>query len=132
MIYKVNTFYSEPTYFDESENVNAKADAEKLLSDVKAEVLEKEAVRFSVCSTFVNGNDSIWREVLDTDPEETVCKVFDTFTGLYTEVSNKTEALNLNEQKKQEFLNSVGLDKVYEVDEIPSAQQPVSIGTQSL
>lgn len=133
MIYKVNGYNTESTYFDETTNPNAKADAEALLSEKQKEVLAYEAVRFSICSTFVNGNDTTWREVQESDPENTVCQVFDTFTGTYTEVQNKTEAYSLNEQKKQQFLASVQLDKVYELEAMPDLlSQPVTQGTQSL
>jgi hypothetical protein len=132
MIYKVNKFYSEPEYFDDSTNPNAKTDAEALLAQVRFEVLAKEAVRFSICATFVNGPDTIWREVLDTDPEETVCKVFDTFTGQYTEVSTKTKAFALNEEKKQYFLTNCGLNAVEKLEKMPEITQPTTQGTQNL
>ena len=124
MIYQVNGFNTQPTYFDEATNANAKIEAEALLETTKATVLSQEAVRFSICATFVNGNDTTWREVQETDPEDTVCQVFDTFTGVYTQVNSKTEAYALNEQKKQEFLTSLGLDKVIELTEMPTEQQP--------
>ena len=136
MIYRVNGYNVEPTYFDESTNPNAKTDAQAFLKQKQKDVLAYEAVRFSVCATFVNGNDTTWREVQESDPEDTICQVFDTFTGTYTQCANKTEAFALNEQKKQAFLASVGLDKVYEVDSMPtklgSLPQPISEGTQSL
>lgn len=122
MIYKVSGHLDSPVYFDETVNPNAKAEAEAIFKQKQQEVLNSEASRFSICATFVNGNDTTWREVLDTDPEETICQVFDTFTGTYTQVNSKTEAFALNEQKKQEFLVSIGLDKVYEVSEIPVKQ----------
>lgn len=133
MIYKVNGFNVEPTYFDDTTNPNAKAEAEALLAQKQADVLAYEAVRFSVCATFVNGNDTTWREVQDSDPEDTVCQVFDTFTGIYTQCANKTEAFALNDQKKQAFLASVLLDKVYITTEnLGELPQPVSNGTQDL
>ena len=116
MIYQVYGFNVEPTYFDDATNANAKTDAETLLAQKQKDVLAYEAIRFSICATFVDGNNTTWREIKDTDPEDTICQVFDTFTGSYTQVSNKTEAYALNEQKKQNFLLSVGLDKVYEAD----------------
>ena len=116
MIYQVYGFNVEPTYFDDATNANAKTDAEILLAQKQKDVLAYEAIRFSICATFVDGNNTTWREIKDTDPEDTICQVFDTFTGSYTQVSNKTEAYALNEQKKQNFLLSVGLDKVYEAD----------------
>ena len=118
MIYKVNGYNTEPTYFDEANDVDAKAAAEALLAQTQQDVLSIESIRFSICATFVNGNDTTWREVLESDPEDTICQVFDTFTGSYTQVNSKTEANELNEQKKQEFLASCRLDKVYEVTEI--------------
>jgi hypothetical protein len=131
MIYQVNGYNSEPTYFDELDNPNAKSDAEALLAQKQIDVLAYEAVRFSICATFVNGNDTTWREVQESDPEDTVCQVFDTFTGQYTECPNKTEAYALNEQKKKQFLEIAGLDKVYEkVAPNPSLPQPVTEGTQ--
>lgn len=119
MIYQVNGYNVAPTYFDEATNNNAKADAEALLTQKQQDVLAYEALRFSICATFVNGNDTTWRAVEESDPENTTCQVFDTFTGKYVECSSKTEAYNLNRQKQQQFLESVGLDKVYEVDSIP-------------
>ena len=133
MIYQVNGFNVEPTYFDEATHANAKSEAEALLAQKQADVLAYEAVRFSVCATFVNGNDTTWREVQESDPEDTICQVFDTFTGTYTQVNCKTEANALNEQKKQAFLASIGLDSVKELSELPKPpEQPISNGTQTL
>lgn len=154
MIYKVNGYNNLPTYYVEQSVFDAnstyefgtlivgnKQDADAKLSELKKTVLEYEAVRFSVCATFVNGNDTTWREIQESDPEDTICKVFDTFTGQYTECATKTEALALNEQKKQSFLTSCGLDKVYELETLPtpfvanqvgSNPQPISSGTQTL
>lgn len=132
MIYQINKFYDKPEYFDEATNPNAKAEAEALLVQVRAEVLEKEAGRFSICATFVNGNNTTWRQVQESDPEDTVCQVFDSMTGQYTQAATKTEAYALNEQKKQEFLVSCGLDAVIELEEMPTQIQPVTVGTQDL
>ena len=135
MIYQVNGYSIEPIYFDEATNPNAKADAEALLTQKQTDVLVYEAVRFSICATFVIGNDTTWREIQESDPEDTVCQVFDTFTGTYTQCANKTEAYALNAQKQQAFLASVGLDKVIELAEMPKPAptiQPVSQGTQTL
>lgn len=132
MIYQVNRFYDKPEYFDEATNPNAKADAEALLAQVRSEVLTKEAGRFSICATFVNGSDTTWRSVQDSDPENTECQVFDPITGQYTQVATKTEAYALNEQKKQEFLVSCRLDKVIELEQMPTPAQPITQGTQDL
>jgi hypothetical protein len=128
MIYEVKGYNAEPTYFDEADNPNAKIDAEALLSQKQQDVLAYEAVRFSICATFVNGNDTTWREIQESDPEDTICQVFDHTVGTYTQVSNKTEAYALNEQRKQEFLLSLGLDKVNELTAIP-VKQMYAVGT---
>jgi hypothetical protein len=128
MIYQVNGYNVEPTYFDESINPNAKADADALLVQKQTDVLAFEAVRFSICATFVNGNDTTWREIQESDPEDTICQVFDTFTGTYTEVPNKTAAYALNAEKQQAFLASVGLDKVVELTEMPIKSNPSKYG----
>ena len=104
-----------------------------MLAQKQKDVLAYEAVRFSICATFVNGNDTTWREVTAEDPEDTICQVFDTFTGTYTECANKTEAFALNAQKQQNFLASIGLDSIVELNEMPiELAQPISKGTQNL
>ena len=146
MIYKVNGYNTQTKYFvdqttfEQNPNytlgilvVGTQTDAETLLAQIQTDVLSYEAVRFSVCATFVNDNNTTWREVLESDPEETICQVFDTFTGQYTECANKTEAYALNEQKKQNFLASCGLDAVVELETLPEEPtQPISKGTQTL
>ena len=133
MIYQVNGYNAESTYFDEATNENAKSDAQSFLIQKQNDVLAYEAVRFSICATFVDGNNTTWREVQDSDPEETICQVFDTFTGQYTQCNTKSEAIALNKEKQKLFLQSVGLDKVYELTETPKPlPQPVSEGTQTL
>ena len=146
MIYKVNGYNLEHIYYvadqitlDEAKVFNpnlkyiigSQIDAQAALEQKQKDVLAYEAVRFSICATFINGNDTVWREVQDSDPEDTICQVFDTFTGQYTQCSNKTDAYALNEQKKQEFLTSVGLDKIHELDSIPAKQiySPLTYGT---
>lgn len=129
MIYRVNAYDSRPTYFDEATNPNAKAEADAYLIQKQSEALVSQAFRFSICATFVDGNDTVWRSILETDPEETVCQVFDHTTGTYTECNSKTEAFALNEQKKQEFLASIGIDKVYELDAIPEEVKPYAPAT---
>lgn len=126
MIFQVNTFYNIPEFFDDATNPNARAEAEALLAQVRAEVLARETERFSICASFVDGENSVWRALLEDDPEDTTCHVFDTLTGAYTQVATKTEAYAINEQKKQNFLNSCGLDAVVELEEMPqpTTRQP--------
>ena len=133
MIYMVNGYNVGPTYFDETTNPNAKADAEALLVQKQQDVLAYEAIRFSICATFVDGNNTIWREIQDSDPEDTICQVFNTFKGQYTEYPNKTTANAANVVIKQQFLVSAGLDKIIELTEIPKPlTQPKSTGTQTV
>lgn len=119
MIYQVNIGEHSPVYIDEATNANAKADAEALLAQKRVEIMQREAVRFSICATFINGNDATWREIQDNDPEDTICQVFNHLDGTYTQVSTKTQAFELNESRKQDFLNSLGMDSVKELTEIP-------------
>lgn len=119
MIYKVNGYGSLSRYFDDATNPNAKADAETFLTEMRSKVLTIEASRFSICATFVNGNATTWREIQESDPEDTVCQVFDTYTGKYTQCDNKTQAYALNETKKEAFLKMAQLDKVYELEAMP-------------
>lgn len=132
VIYQVYGYNVDPTYFDEVNNSNAKADAEALLTQKQKDVLEYEAVRFSICATFVEGNNTTWREIKDTDPEDTICQVFDTFTGTYKQVNSKTEAYALNKIMQNNFLASIKLDKVYELETMPVPEQPTIIGVDSL
>jgi len=127
VIYQVNSFNDAPTYFYSETNENAKAEAESLLAQRKEQILIQEAVRFSICATFVEGSNTTWRELNEQDPEDTVCQVFDHLLGEYEEVPNKTTAYQLNEQRRQEFLTSIRLDKVYEYETMPS-DQPISTG----
>ena len=108
------------TYFDEATNPNAKTEAEAFLKQKRQDTLHQESYRFSICATFVNGNDTTWREVQETDPENTICQVFDHLKGSYTQVSTKTEANVLNEQRKQDYLASLKLDAVQELTEMPT------------
>lgn len=132
-IYKVNSYNGLPTFYVNQETydsnidtfkygrliVGTEEDATLALNELKKSVLDYEAIRFSICATFVNGNDTVWRAVQDEDPEETVCQVFNTFTGQYTECKNKTEANVLNESFKEQFLTDIGLNKVFQIEELP-------------
>lgn len=123
-IYMVNNPDGPPTYIDGVSNPNAKQEAENLLKQRQDAILVKEASRFSVCGTFVNGNDHVWRAIQDTDPEDTLCQVFNTFTGTHTQYTNKTEAYAANELLKQQFLEHCGLTLVYELDKLPKPPAP--------
>jgi hypothetical protein len=115
MIYKVHAFNANPVYFDESTNPNALSDAEALLVENRAYALTHEATRFSICAEFTDGNNITWREIREADPENTICQVFDSFTGTYIKTETKSEAYTLNENMKQKFLEHISLDKIFEV-----------------
>lgn len=143
MIFKVNG-YNEPTdtyfvvdqviadaikqnpYIKATILVGTKSDAETFLAEKQNQILIAESSRFHVCATFINGNDHIWRAIEDKDPEDTICQVFNHLTGTYTECSTKTEGFALNEQVKQQFLASFGLDKIYEIDTIEPASSAIA------
>ena len=119
MIYKVNLHRTEAAFFDEATNVNARQEAETILATERIKALLEEETRFSInAAVYINGNTA-WRAIQDSDTEDTICQVFNTFTGQYTECANKTEAYALNEQIKEQFLSSIGLDKVYELEAMP-------------
>lgn len=136
MMYRVNDFENEATYFvqdqataDELNSnpfisnkcfVGGKQDAEALLAQNQQRALQQEADRFSISASFINGDKVDWRVLEASDPEDTVCQVFDTFAGQYIQCANKTEAYALNEAKKQQFLANIGLDKVIELDVAPA------------
>lgn len=132
MIYQVFCYDNLCTFLDDTINANAKIEAENLLKENQELALSSQSTRFSICATFVENNNTTWREIKDTDPEDTICQVFDTFTGTYTQVNSKTEAYALNEIRKQEYLKSIFLDKVYELDVIPVPEQPTITGVDTL
>lgn len=147
-IYQVNGYNEAPTFYvpDTTFLVNVapnnpyikavlvgtEQDAQVELVNRQKNVILQETVRFSVCATFVEGDNSVWREVLDSDPEDTVCKVFNAFTGQYISYSTKTEANAANEQMKQQFLATIGMDSVKTLDALPEYKQPATKGTQTL
>lgn len=153
MIYEVRGFGAGSTYFVANEVIKAEVlaanpslvcvvgaelDAQQKLATKQQEVLVSESTRFSICATFSLGNDSVWRELQSTDPENIVCQVFNTFTGQYTEYQNKTDAVAANTALQNQFLASVGLDKVIThagIESLPryiNTQQPRTTGLQSL
>ena len=136
-----STFYVDQATYDANSAtfkggtlvVGTQADADAKLATLQASVLAYEAVRFSMCATFVNGNDSVWREVVSTDPEDTVCQVFNTFTGQYTSYPNQTEAKAANAALQAQFLDSIGLGAVTSPSALPVPPvQPKSTGTQTV
>lgn len=144
MIYQVNQFNSEPIYFADSATietapigittrVGTQTDAENLLTQTQSQVLIQEAIRFSICANFEVPGGVVWRNLEPTDPDNTVCQVFNTFTGTYTEYQTVTEANAANKALQQEFLSSVNLDSIKVLDAWPEPpKQPTVVGAQTL
>ena len=135
MIYKVFSYNDIPTFFVTQDVYEANKDyehallvvggledAELLLAEKQHGTLANEASRFSICASFVAGNDTVWRQIQEDDPDDTICQVFNHMSGTYTEVLSKAAANELNEQYKKEFLESINLDKVHTLDAIPVIQ----------
>jgi len=143
MIFRVNAFNEPlPTYFVPDQatidsltsnkyiqgnfKVGTKQDAEAFLEEKCATILVNEASRFNVCATFIIGTDHMWRAVQQDDPEDTICQVLDHSNGTYTTCQNKTEAFALNKQRKQEFLNSIGMGQVIELETVEPASSVIA------
>lgn len=143
MIFRVNG-YNEPTatyfvadqatadvikqnpYIKATVLVGTKSDAENFLLEKQKKILETEASRFHVCATFVVGNDHVWRALEDADPEDTICQVLDHLSGTYIQCATKTEGFARNAQVKQEFLESIGLGAVVELEVVEPMQSVIA------
>lgn len=148
-IYQVNQWNAAPIFFvpdqaaaDMAEpnnpnigsiKIGTMQDAQAELQTIQEQVLVQESVRFSICANFQVPGGVEWRELQDTDPEDTVCQVFSTFTGQYTKYPSVTSAKAANAALQQQFLQSVGLGSVVEVQTLPpSPKQPTVKGAQTL
>jgi hypothetical protein len=95
---------AEETKLYNSIKIGSEQNANELLALNQQEALEVEKLRFSIALTVIEGTDTTWREMIESDPEEYLYQVFNTATGQYKQCSNKTEAVQENELRKQEFL----------------------------
>jgi predicted transcriptional regulator len=128
MIYYINNPFSwEKEIFDTADYPNAQEICASKLAEYQQTYLEQEKIRFHFSKvTQVEGKE-IWEYVnINNDPEEGDYRVFAQYKGTYDTFSNLSDAKTDVENKKQEFLTIIGLDKVYEVI------QPVTEGTQTL
>lgn len=132
MIYEVRNPTGDFQYFDEATNLNAKTDAEAARVSVVADFLEKEKVRFSIAHTVVDGNDTVWREANDSDPEVGEYKCFVHTIGQYETHQTLSTAKARVEELKAQLIVDHNLDKVFELAEMPSILQPVAQGAQTL
>jgi hypothetical protein len=119
MKYKVhNPITDEISEFDTDVSPTAYDDAMKALVETQNALLERESVRFQINKVIVEGSNTTWSVAnLDSDPEESTYLVFNSSTGQYQECSTLTEAKNVDQQMKNDFLASISLDKLYEVSE---------------
>lgn len=149
-IYQVNQVNAAPIFYVEDQAtadsvatdnvfvggvfVGTLQDAEAALKQTQQQFLVQEAERFSICANFYDGaGNTVWRALEPTDPEDTVCQVFNTFTGGYTEYQTVAEAKAANRAVQEEFLANAGLGSVVTLDAIPTRpKQPISTGAQTL
>jgi hypothetical protein len=124
MIYVVNNpIIGEQTQFDTEISSTAYEDALQFLENLRKDILEKETAtqRFQIARVIVNGNDSTWLNanlVSDPEsPEDGHYEVFDTTIGQYIRCSTLSEAKSLDEQLKNNYIESIGLDKLIEIPE---------------
>jgi len=132
LIFHVFNYNTAASYFDPALDVEAEEKANALLVQNRADVLALEDSRFSIAATFASGSDVVWRNMLETDPEEYTYQVFNTFTGQHDAYPTKTEALAAKAMLQEQFLTSLAMDKVYTVEKIPAEQQPAVVGAQEL
>ncbi len=139
MIYIANRFGAEPDYYVENQatadllqqyysysslQIGTRTDAEVQLDVNRQACLAMNTERFSICATFTNGSDTVWRAMQDDDPEEYEYKVFNHMTGVYSTHHTKTAALLENEIRKDEFLVLFGMGSVQEWTEVPIPPPP--------
>lgn len=103
----VNPFTGEQTTFEDIALANTKAE------EVRAEVLEREAYRFTVAKEVVEGENTTWMNAdLDNDPEDYRYQVFNTFTGQHEPYDSLSAAKVRRQELIDEFSN--GLQLVHE------------------
>jgi hypothetical protein len=104
------------TVFDKINGVKhfeLESDAQSALVEAQNSLLAHENYRFSVSIVLVDGLNTTWKAVEETDFEVGDYQVFNHVTGGYEPFTTKTEAYARVEELKQEFLIAGRLDKVY-------------------
>ena len=105
MFYKVRNL-GNVEYFDSEEAANNR------LVELQKKCLEENDYIFTVAKEVVNGNDTTWMNAdLENDPENFKYHVFNPVTGLYEESMSLSEAKQIQERIKQEFIIHMKLDK---------------------
>ena len=119
------TIDSAPTFPEQLRpiyTIGTQENAEARLNEIIYDYLKQEESRFSISLTVVNGNDQIWRNIIDTDPDIGIYQVFNRNTGTYTAYQTLTEAKNANLALQNEFIQSTK-NVIYEVlTELPKGK----------
>lgn len=123
MRYQVNDRVNGPRVYE------TEAEAQAALPVAQAAFLDQESYRFSVVFVEVNGNDTTWRNAVDSDPDSGDYQVFNHNTGQHEGFSSKALAHARLQELKTEFLALVKLDKVYEhtLTVVPNTAMPTTI-----
>ena len=130
--YKIEYFVPDQTTIDSAPTfpeqlrpiytIGTQENAEARLNEIIYDYLKQEESRFSISLTVVNGNDQIWRNIIDTDPDIGIYQVFNRNTGTYTAYQTLTEAKNANLALQNEFIQSTK-NVIYEVlTELPKGK----------
>ena len=102
--------------------IGTQENAEARLNEILSDYLKQEESRFSISLTVISGNDQIWRNIIDTDPEIGIYQVFNQNTGTYTTYQTLTEAKDANLAIKNEFIQSAK-NVIYEIlTELPKGK----------
>lgn len=114
MIYVItNRIKGELEYFDDAIIPNAMEVAQQKLDEYTKAYLEQEKIRFHIARVEHNDIGERWFNLTDNEPEVADYRVLDQYTGTYSNAVTLTDALALVEQRKQQFIASLG-DKVSE------------------
>lgn len=114
MIYVItNRIKGELEYFDDAIIPNAMEVAQQKLNEYTKAYLEQEKIRFHIARVEHNDIGERWFNLTDNEPEVADYRVLDQYTGTYSNAVTLTDALALVEQRKQQFIASLG-DKVSE------------------
>jgi hypothetical protein len=124
MTYLVTDYFTGEQF--EIEDLN---EARVKLAEMKTAGLAREEYRFTVAKEIINGNDTTCSKAnLDTDPEESHYRVFNTFTGQHEFVTSLSQAKARRLEIKEQFISSLNLNDEPQL----KPEQPISTGAQTL
>ena len=91
----------------------------------KQAFLELRKDSFSINKEVIVGDTAVWATVIDieTDTHTGNYQVFSPLSGQYTLAKDKTEAVNLYNQYKQDWLNQAGFE-YFAIDALPPYVDP--------